>query len=242
MSAEPKGPRRSNHATMPVAYAAIGASSAPDLMRFPPADSTPYEESLQLGSGSQRFHLAANLLMTWGAQRVAGVEVTEIEAGDASEYPGVHFTEAGTPEVGAAREELFTPEGEPYLVPGTTASFSMKRKKQRRVLIVSTVIETHRLGFVWGDRDEVPGYGEQQLTVELREDGTVWAIARGFAYQPNSKLVAGLTQRANVREVVAQAQTFLEALSPGAAIRTGIVTSPEEEADTQPATGENPSA
>lgn len=222
MSADTPGPRRSNHASMPVAYAAIGASTAPDLLRFPPADSTSYEETLQLGSGMERFLTAANLLMTWGAQRIAGVEVVDVVPGEPSDYHGVHFTEAGVPELGAAREELFTPEGEAYLLAGTTASFVGQGKEPRRVLVVTTVNETSRLGFVWGDRDEIAGYGEQMLTVEIREDGTVWAVARGFTFQPNSGLTAGLRQRAQVKEAVEQAQAFLQALAPGAAIRTGF--------------------
>ncbi len=221
MSAETPGPRRSNYSNMPVAYAAIGASSAPDLLRFPPAESTPYEEALQLGSGTERFLTAANLLMTWGAQRVAGVEVVDIDPGEPSEYPGVHFTEAGTPELGAAREELFTPEGEAYLLAGTTASFVSQGKDPRRILVVTTVNETNRLGFAWGDRDEVAGYGEQQLTVEIRDDSTVWAVARGFTFQRDSGLTAGLKQRAKVKEAIAQAQAFLQALAPGAALRNG---------------------
>ena len=79
MSVDAPGPRRSNHSEMPVAYAAIGASGAPDLMRFPPEGSSPYEVELQLGSGEERFLTAANLLMTWNAQRAAGVEVSGIE-------------------------------------------------------------------------------------------------------------------------------------------------------------------
>ena len=238
MSDTTPAPRRSTHTDMPVAYAAIGASSAPDLLRFPPAGSTPYEESLQLGSGAERFLTAANLLMTWGAQRAAGVEVVDVELGEPGEYAGVQFTEAGAPELGAAPEDLFTPEGEPYLRGGTTASFASEGDDPRRVLVVSTVIEPRRLGFTWGDRDEVSGYGEQLLFVEHREDGTVWAVARGFAFLQASGLMAGLRQRAELRDVIERAQAFLAALAPGAAIRAGV-TEPageaESDADTAPA-------
>lgn len=219
MSAEAPGPRRSTHTEMPVAYSAIGASAAPDLLRFPPAETTPYEEIVQLGSGSERFLTAANLLMTWGAQRVAGVEVTDIEVGDSGDYAGIVFAEDGTPELGAAPEDLFTPDGEPYLQPGMTASFVVPGGVSRRIMVISTVIEATRLGFSWGDRDQLAGYGEQQILVEHRQDGTVWAVARGFAFAPATGLLAGRKQKAVMREVVDLAKSFITALEPGAALR-----------------------
>lgn len=239
MSENGSGPRRATHTDMPIAYGAIGASAAPDLMRFPPADSTPYEEEMQLGSGSERFLTAANLLMTWGAQRVAGVEVVDIEAGDPGDYPGVTFTRDGIPEVSTAPEELFTPEGEPYLQPGSTATFVLNENVSRRIMVVSTTVEAHRMGFSWGDCEEVPGCGEQQLLVEYRSDGTVWAIARGFAFIKPPGVLGSLKQRSVHREVVALAQSFLDALQPGAAIRTGTVISAES--DETPMLTKNPS-
>lgn len=216
---------------MPLAYAAIGASDALELLRFPPEGSTPYVEELQLGSGADRFLTAANLLMTWGAQRAAGVEVVDIESGASVDYPGVQFTDDGVPELSADPEHLFSPEGEPYLVAGTAASFQTEGEQPRRVMIISTVIEPKRLGFTWGDRDEVAGFGEQLLTVEHRTDGTVWAVARGFAFSQASGLLAGRKQRSELRDVVELAQTFLAALAPGAAIRTGVAKPAGEESD-----------
>lgn len=208
---------------MPVAYAAIGASAASDLLRFPPAGSTPYEESQQLGSGSDRFLTAANLLMTWGAHRAAGVDVRDVERGEPGEYLGVQFSAGGTPELGDEPEELFSPEGEAYILPGTTAKLVVKGKADRPIMVISTVDEPLRLGFAWGDRDEVPGFGEQLITVEQRADGTVWAVARGFTFLTSSGLMAGIKQRSELRDVIEQAQAFIGALAPGAAIRTGIV-------------------
>lgn len=219
---------------MPLAYAAIGASDAPDLLRFPPVDSTPYEEELQLGSGDDRFQTAANLLMTWGAQRAAGVEVVDIEQAATLDYSGVQFTD-GVPELGAAPEHLFSPEGEPYLAAGTAATFQTADGDTRRIMVVSTVIEPRRLGFTWGDRDEVAGFGEQLIAVEHRGDGTVWAVVRGFAFMQATGLLAGRKQRAELREVIEQAQAFLAALAPGAAIRTGIVKPASDDTDAEPA-------
>lgn len=232
MSTDEPQKRRSNHAEMPLAYAAIGASDSPDLLRFPPEGSTPYEEVLQLGSGVDRFHTAANLLMTWGAQRIAGVEVSDVQQGPALEYAGVQFTE-GVPEVGPDPEYLFTTEGDPYILAGTAATFSVAGGEPRRIMVVSTVVEPRRLGFTWGDRDEVSGCGEQLITVEHRADGTVWAVARGFAFMQASGLLAGRKQRSELRDVVEQAQAFIAALAPGAAIRTGVVKPAGEGSDAE---------
>lgn len=223
MSDSAPGPRRASHVSMPVAYAAIGASASPDLMRFPPEGSTPFEEELQLGSGSERFLASANLLMTWGAQRAAGYDIVDIVRGETEPYPGVNFTDAGVPEAAPDPEELFNLEGEPYILPGTQVTL-VTPTARRRILVVSTINEPRRQGFMWGDCDEEPGYGEQLLVVEHRADGTVWAIARGFAYLQASGLLAGRKQKAELRDVVERAQNYLAGLAPGMALRSGVIT------------------
>lgn len=222
---------------MPVAYAAIGASDSPDLMKFPPEGSTPYDEELQLGSGAERFLAAANLLMTWGAQRAAGYDVVDIVRGESDPYAGVSFAETGMPEAAAEPEELFNLEGEPYILPGTEATIVLPGER-RRVLVVSTMNEPRRQGYIWGDCEEYPGYGEQLLAVEHRADGTVWAVARGFAFLQATGMLAGKKQKAELRELVERAQNYLSGLAPGAALRSGVisvdsvpgVTAPEVEA------------
>ncbi|KAM9862325.1 hypothetical protein ACI1US_01780 [Leucobacter sp. BZR 635] len=227
---------------MPVAYAAIGASGAADLLRFPPAGSTPYEESLQLGSGQERFLTAANLLMTWGAHRAAGVDVADVERGEQGEYLGVQFGNGGTPELGDEPEELFSPEGEAYILPGTTATLTAQGKSARPIMVISTVDEPQRLGFAWGDREEAAGFGEQLITVEHREDGTVWAVARGFTFLTKTGLMAGIKQRAELREVIELAQAFLAGLAPGAAIRNGVVPPSDAQLTAEPSEGSTDAA
>lgn len=207
---------------MPVAYAAIGASSSVDLMKFPPEGSTPYEEELQLGSGPERFLAAANLLMTWGAQRASGYDVVDVVRGETEPYAGVSFADTGVPEAAAVPEELFNLEGEPYILPGTEATIVLPNER-RRVLVVSTINEPRRQGYTWGDCEEYPGYGEQLLAVEHRADGTVWAIARGFAFLQASGLLAGKKQKAELRQVVERARDYLAGLAPGAALRSGVI-------------------
>lgn len=208
--------RRSSHVEMPAAYAAVGASKLPDLLRFPPEGSTPYEESLQLGSGQDRFIAASSLLMTWGAQRGTGIAVTHVSRGTDAEYVGPEFDEQGRAQAVSEIEEQFGPDGEPYLVAGTTAVLAAPGKPERSILVVYTVTEERVVGFAWGTSDELGAVGEQRFTVEFREDDTVWAVARGFLTSPKNGLL-GLKARAVIREAIDAARDQLAALAPGAA-------------------------
>lgn len=199
---------------MPVTYAAVGASKDRDLLRFPPEGTTPYEETLRLGSGQERFLAASSLLMTWGAQRGNGVRVTEVEQGSGEFYSGLDFDADGIPQAASAVEEHFGPDGEPYVTAGTTATLQAEGRAERAVLVVYTINEERRVGFAWGTRDEAGAVGEQLFTVELREDDTVWAVARGFLMAPKSGIL-GLRAKADLRQALDAVKAQLQALAPG---------------------------
>lgn len=203
---------------MPVTYAAVGASKLEDVVRFPPEATESYSEALQLGSGEERFVAASSLLMTWGAHRGAGVQVSDIVRGTEEAYLSPKFDESGQAQAVRVREEQFGPDGEPYIVPGTTAVFTVAGQDPRSVLVVYTLEEERAVGFAWGTRDENGVVGEQRIVVELREDQTVWAVARGFLASPKSGLL-GLRGKALIREAIELAKEQLEALAPGAADR-----------------------
>ncbi|MBL3698104.1 DUF1990 family protein [Leucobacter luti] len=207
--------RRQSHVDMPVAYAAVGASRAPDLMRFPPNGSTPYEEELRLGSGQDRFLLASSLLMTWGAQRGGGFAVREIERGTGAAYVGPNFDGDGRPQAAGEPEEHFGPDGDPFVVAGTTVALGAPGQPEREVLVVYTISEARSVGFAWGTGDELGPVGEQLFAVELRDDDTVWAVSRGFLAAPKSGLL-GLRARAEVRAAIDAVRKQLAALAPGA--------------------------
>ncbi|MGJ0204705.1 DUF1990 domain-containing protein [Leucobacter sp. gxy201] len=210
------GGRRSSHVGMPAAYASIGATRDPDLLRFPPEGSTPYEEEQRLGSGEERFLSASSLLMTWGAQRGAGMTVEVVERGPDDEYEGVEFDEHGVAQAAAPREDTFGPDGEPYLNAGTSADIALQGGIARRVLIVYTVDEERRVGFAWGTGDELGAIGEQRFVVERRDDDTVWAVARGFLTPAKNGLL-GLKARADLRAAIDAVKLQIGALAPGAA-------------------------
>lgn len=208
--------KRSTHIDHDVVYAEVGASAAPDLMRFPPEGTTPYTEELQLGSGTERFLSASSLLMTWGGQQGAGFEIRDVEPGDGGHYDGIVLDEHGTPQPAAAREDSFGPNGEPYLTAGTTLTVASRDGKEpsRTKRVVFVIEEPQRVGFAWGTADELGPVGEELFIVEHRDDDTVWARVQGFVRMPNTGLL-GIRARASVKRALAESVEQLEALFPG---------------------------
>lgn len=90
--------RRSTFEGQPqVTYAAVGGTLAPDLLEYPPKGYRAERFEARLGSGNERFAVAAASLMTWGVQRGSGLQVTDISPGSGVHYTGVNFDADGTP-------------------------------------------------------------------------------------------------------------------------------------------------
>jgi len=212
-------PRRETHVEHEAVYAAAGASAAPDLQRFPPEGSTPFETELKLGSGPERFIVASSMLMTWGAHRASGIEVRDIHSGGEDQYRGVVFDADGTPEPASDAEVRYSPDGEPFVTAGTTASLTWPGGKMtRRMRVVYVLDDARRVGFALGSADDAGVIGETVYQVEHREDDGVWAVARGFYWAPSNGLF-GRKGRAAIRLAVRDAAKQLAALAPGAAGR-----------------------
>ena len=212
--------RRETYVEHDVVYAAAGASAAPDLVRFPPQDSTPFESEQRLGSGAERFLTASSTLMTWGAHRAVGIEVTEERQGDEDRYAGVAFDGEGNPEPAPAAEVRYGPDGEPFLIAGTTARLRWSGNgRERRLRVVYVVDESGRVGFALGTADEAGAIGEIAYLVEHREDDSVWAIARGFHWAPANGLF-GMKSKSAIKAAEKDAAAILAALAPGAVRRS----------------------
>ncbi len=239
MSDDTEPVRRSTHVAHEVVYAAVGASAAPDLLRFPPEGATPYAEELRLGSGADRFLIASSLLMTWGAQRGAGIRVADIEVGDGGHYEGVVFDEHDTPQPAAEREDRYGPDGEPFLTAGTTLRLVREAEKRadRLMRVVYTVDEPRRVGFAWGSADAESAFGEELFVVEHRDDDTVWATVRGFVWAPEAGLL-GVKGRSAVKQAVQESRDQLAALAPGGA--TAAPVEGEAGSDEAPAEPQGP--
>ena len=214
-AAEPA--RRETFVEHSAVYAAVGASAAADLLKFPPEGSTPFEDQLKLGSGAERFLTASNVLMTWGAQRSSGIEVLDVRQGGAEHYVGVVFDADGTPELSPDADVRYGPDGEAFLTAGTTATLRWPSgRAERKMRVVYVTDETRRAGFALGAADEAGVIGETAYMIEHREDDTVWAITRGFYWAPTNGLF-GLKARAAIRLAVRDSVQQLAALAPGAA-------------------------
>ncbi len=209
--------RRESYVEHDVVYAAVGASAAPDLLRFPPEGSTPFAHELKLGSGAERFLTASNTLMTWGAQRAVGIEVLDVREGGDDRYAGVRFDSAGTPELAPVADVRYGPDGEAFLTAGTTASLSSRGGQSvRKVRVVYLVDEPRRIGFALGSADEAGVVGETAYLIEHREDDSVWALSRGFHWAPENGLF-GLKARSAMKAAEKDAEHLLAVLAPGAA-------------------------
>ncbi len=178
--------RRSTFTDQSVTYGAIGATLAPDLLRYPPTGYRPAEDTVRLGSGAERFNLAAEALMTWGIQRGAGFTVTDVSEGTGAQYPGIVYGADGAPLVEQPvqrTEQRFGADGTPYIAPGMTATLQKKRRFRTAstpVLVVYVVDEPDRIGFAYGTTADGPESGEESFILERREGDTVWLTIRSI--------------------------------------------------------------
>ncbi|MBG9885391.1 hypothetical protein ABE10_02070, partial [Bacillus toyonensis] len=89
---------------------------APDLMQYPPERSIPAEQSWRIGSGEERFRTASDALLSWTAQRAAGLQLEDLRPASGPGYAGVSFDAEGTPIAPSksAIEQRTDGEGTPF--------------------------------------------------------------------------------------------------------------------------------
>ncbi len=209
--------RRRSYDGQAVTYGAIGGTHSSDLLSYPPSGYRPSHDEMRLGSGSERFHTATTLLMTWGVQRHSAIEVHSVTLDAGREYRGVAFDARGNP-IGPADEShdnRFSPDGIPFLSAGMDVVFRTKIGPivfKSPVRVVSVIDESRRQGFAIGTLKGHQLSGEELLVVEWRDDDSVWLVVRSFS-TPATFLarVARPIVRAIQRAYV---QRFLRALRP----------------------------
>ena len=177
--------RRSTFTDQSVTYGAIGATLAPDLLRYPPTGYRPAEDTVRLGSGIERFDRTAESLMTWGIQHGVGFDVVDVSEGTGAQYPGIVYDAEGAPlaDQPVQREQRFGADGTPYIAAGMTATLRRKgrfRTHDTPVLVVYVVDEPDRIGFAYGTTAEGPESGEESFILERRDDDTVWLTIRSI--------------------------------------------------------------
>lgn len=205
--------RRSNFLRGEATYAAVGASADAQIVKYPPEGFEGYEDALLLGMGERVFRQAADQLMSWEAQRNAGIQVRDIRLDDAPGYPGLERDADGQP-VGARESDeiLFSGSGEEMIQAGMTATLEWRfRRAQRRIRVVFAIDEPRKAGFALGTLDANGVVGEEYFWVEYRQDNTVWVSVRGFLAAPEAGWL-GLKRITLLRLAKLSSRTQLHAL------------------------------
>jgi uncharacterized protein (UPF0548 family) len=166
-------------------YAAVGATQSPDVVLYPPEGFRPFQSSRRIGSGDERFDIASRALMTWGVHRNSGIPVTDIVRDPNAAYTGIEYDAAGRP-LGPTppEEELFSPDGTPYVSAGMTAVMHFHLGPidvKAPVKVVYVLDEPGKVGFAYGSRHGHPARAEQLQYVEQEEDGSVWLTIRSIS-------------------------------------------------------------
>ncbi|CAH0163512.1 MULTISPECIES: DUF1990 family protein [unclassified Microbacterium] len=201
-----------------VDYAAVGATHAPDLMQYPPERSIPAEETWRLGSGEERFRTAGDALLSWTAQRAAGLSVEDVRPASGPAYSGVDFDAEGNPIAPSRREveQRFDAEGTPFAGPGMTLHLRGRISGMRadaELRVISVTEEARRIGLVLGTVGGSVVSGEELFDIAWHEDtDEVWFTVRAFD-APNSvtyRFLPWLIKRRR-KELFAR---YLRAISP----------------------------
>lgn len=175
----------------PVAYGAVGATQALDLMQYPPAGFRPVVRRTRIGFGEARWNYATTCTLSWGIQRASGFRV-ELSDSPAA-VTDVTYVPVGFDDQGAAIEPSslapapgaqFAPDGSPILAPGDTANLVLAVGAVRvgaPVRVVYVIDEPTRKGFAYGTLVGHPVSGEESWIIERDDDGSVWMVIRAFS-------------------------------------------------------------
>lgn len=168
-----------------VDYAAVGATQAPDLMQYPPERSIPAEESWRIGSGEARFRAAGDALLSWSAQRGAGLALKDVRPASGPMYSGVSFDAEGKPVAPSRREadQRFDADGTPYVAGGTTVRLDGRvggMNADAELRVIFAVEEPRRVGFALGTVGGSVVSGEESFMLDWHENDEVWFTVRAF--------------------------------------------------------------
>lgn len=185
--------RRGTFRDETVDYAAVGATHAPDLMQYPPERSIPAESTWRLGSGEERFRTAGEALLSWTAQRAAGLSVDDVRPASGPSYSGVSFDGEGKPIAPSTREveQRYDAEGTPFAGPGMTLRLRGRVSGMRadaELRVISVAEDTRRISLVLGTVGGSVVSGEELFDISWHEESDeVWFTVRAFD-APNSLL------------------------------------------------------
>ena len=209
--------RRGTFRDETVNYAAVGATQAHDLMHFPPERSIPAENEWRIGSGEARFSTATEALLSWAAQRGAGLSLTDVRPAAGPIYSGVSFDEGGNA-IAPSRTDVepqYDADGTPYVSAGTTVRMHGRVSGMRvdgELRVILAVEQARRVGFALGTVSGSVVSGEESFMLEWRDNDEVWFTVRAFD-RPAALLyrLAPALVRRRRRELF---RRYLRAISP----------------------------
>ena len=209
--------RRGTFRDETVDYAAVGATQAPDLMHFPPERGIPAEDSWRIGSGQARFETAGDALLSWAAQRGAGLALSDVRPAAGPMYSGVSFDAEGNPLAPSRLEadQRFDTDGTPYVSAGTTVRVSGRVRGMRadgELRVIFSIEEPRRIGFALGTVGGSVVSGEESFMLDWFDNDEVRFTVRAFD-APTAvlyRVVPALVRRRR-RELFTR---YLRAISP----------------------------
>lgn len=203
-------PRRASFRAHAVTYGAVGSTADPEVLRYPPQGFRATEDTVKIGSGTERFERAATELLSWSAQLAAGWHPEQISVGTGTRYAGIRFDEAGKPLADQPGRVVDQPSGVAELISaGMTAVLRRKRligSKQVPILIVYVVDEPNRVGFAYGTTKQGTEIGERLFELEHRDDDSVWFTVRSVLQF--SGPFAGRARRRNRADTLLELQAL----------------------------------
>ncbi|WOQ70691.1 DUF1990 family protein [Microbacterium limosum] len=168
-----------------VDYAAVGATHSPDLMQYPPERSIAAERTIRIGSGQERFASAGEALLSWTAQKGAGLQLGDVRPASGPMYAGVGFDDEGNPVAPASTEaeQRFDAEGTPFAGAGTTVTVHGRvagLRADAELRVISVTEEPRRIAFTIGTVSGSVVSGEEWFLIEWRGNDEVWFTVRAF--------------------------------------------------------------
>ncbi|WP_460773631.1 DUF1990 family protein [Microbacterium sp. GXF7504] len=209
--------RRGTFRDETVDYAAVGATQASDLLQYPPERSLPWHESWKIGSGEARFRAASEALLSWHAQKDAGLELRDVRPASGPAYTGVSFDEEGNPVAPTRLEtdQRFDADGTPFVGAGATVHLHGRVAGQRadaELRVIFVVEEKRRVGFALGTVGGSVVSGEESFMLDWYPNDEVWFTVRSFDAPVALlyKVLPVLTKRRRHKLM----QRYLRAISP----------------------------
>lgn len=211
--------RRSNFSgDRAVSYGSVGATQAADVLVFPPSGFRSTQSEFRLGSGQERFEAATAALMTWGVPQGSHLDVVSVNESHSEGYNGLIFNEFGVPlpPTADALDQLFSPDGTPYLSAGTTIELAKLWSPIELITsyrVIYVVREERRMGYALGTLDYAPVVGEEFFSVEWRDDDSVWSVVRSVTAIAEGKKYFYLSPLIRLRQWM-QRREYVRSLLP----------------------------